>query len=252
MMQISLLQVALLVLVVSGVVRIAILVDSIGRFVRLFEGEVREGSRLLFALDIPGLERFVRDEILLGIVPYIGILFSMWMFDLDTIFLSDVSTFQLILIGVALPIWVGLDVAKSISIRSDMNKLHKETKLLQNITGSALGGLKMFVKFRGGVRKTAFRTSVGVVAGIGKLILRRRNEDDEKPSAGQRALETVEKATELPGRLADKFTEFTKKSVDNTLQKRFEKYADRGVVVLSLIAMWGLLPAIVLSIISIL
>ena len=58
--------------------------------------------------------------------------------------------------------------------------------------------------------------------------------------------------TELPGKIADKFTEFTQKSVDNSLQKRFEKYAERSTLTLALITLWGLLPAILLSIISIL
>ena len=90
-MSVSLFQIALIVLLASGIVRVGILIDSIGRFVRLFEGEVKEGSRLLFALDIPGLDRFVRDEVLLGIVPYIGLIASMWFFDLDAVLIGNVE-----------------------------------------------------------------------------------------------------------------------------------------------------------------
>lgn len=251
-MSISLFQIALLVLLVSGIVRVGILIDSIGRFVRLFEGEVREGSRLLFALDIPGLDRFVRDEILLGIVPYMGLIASMWFFDLDAVLVGNVSTIQLILIGICLPLWVILDIVRSVSIRSKINKLHKETQMLQKITGSALSGLKLFVKFRGGVRKTALRTSLKVTAGVGSFFLRRKQKEGENPGVGQKALDKVGQVTELPGKLADKFTEYTRKSVDNSLQKRFEKYAERSTLTLALITLWGLLPAILLSIISIL
>ena len=251
-MSISLFQIALLVLLVSGIVRVGILIDSIGRFVRLFEGEVKEGSRLLFGLDIPGLDRFVRDEVLLGIVPYMGLIASMWFFDLDAVLIGNVSTIQLILIGICLPLWVILDIVRSVSIRSKINKLYKETQMLQKITGSALSGLKLFVKFRGGVRKTALRTSLKVAAGVGSFFLRRKQKEGEKPGVGQKALDKVEQVTELPGKIADKFTEFTQKSVDNSLQKRFEKYAERSTLTLALITLWGLLPAILLSIISIL
>ena len=124
-MSVSLFQIALIVLLASGIVRVGILIDSIGRFVRLFEGEVKEGSRLLFALDIPGLDRFVRDEVLLGIVPYMGLIASMWFFDLDAVLIGNVSTIQLILIGICLPLWVILDIVRSVSIRSKINKFAK-------------------------------------------------------------------------------------------------------------------------------
>lgn len=251
-MSLSLYQIALILLTFCGVIRVGILIDSLSRFVRLFDRQIVEGSRLLFALEIPGLERFVRDEVFLGIIPYCGLVLSIWFFDLNQLTLTDLSTLQLFLVGVVLLVWVILDVVRSISIRRKLNKLHQESKLFQTISGNALGGLKLFVRFRGGVRKTVARGTVRAIAGFAKVVLRSKKEEEEKQTKSEAALEFVEKVTEFPGKMADKFTEFTKDNVDSNLQKRFKKYAERSNLTLALITMWGLLPAILLSVISIL
>jgi len=251
-MSFSLYQIALVLLLFCGVIRVGILIDSLSRFVRLFDRQLVEGSRLLFALEIPGLERFVRDEVFLGIVPYGGLVLSIWFFELNQLAIGDLSTLQFILVGVVLPVWVILDVARSISIRRKLNKLHEESKMFQTITGSALGGLKLFVRFRGGVRKTVARGTIRAIAGFAKVVLRSKKKEDEQPTKSEAALEFVEKVTEFPGKMADKFTEFTKDNVDSNLQKRFKKYAERSTLKLAIITLWGLLPAILLSIISIL
>ena len=49
-MSLSLYHIALIVLLFCGVIRVGILIDSLSRFVRLFDRQLVEGSRLLFAL----------------------------------------------------------------------------------------------------------------------------------------------------------------------------------------------------------
>ena len=104
-MSISLFQIALLVLLVSGIVRVGILIDSIGRFVRLFEGELKEGSRLLFALwTFPGWivlceTKSFSESCRTWARPF------MWFFDLDELtVLIEMFPQLLILIGIVLPL----------------------------------------------------------------------------------------------------------------------------------------------------
>ena len=96
------------------------------------------------------------------------------------------------------------------------------------------------------------RGTVRAIAGFAKVVLRSKKKEEDEQTKSEAALELVEKVTEFPGKMADKFTEFTKDNVDSNLQKRFKKYAERSTLTLALITLWGLLPAILLSIISIL
>ena len=72
-MELSLSQIGFLLLILSGAARLLLLTVPLVKFIQIFDKKIVEGSRLLNSLEIPGLRRFVRDEIVLGFTPYLAL-----------------------------------------------------------------------------------------------------------------------------------------------------------------------------------
>ena len=72
-MELSLSQIGFLLLILSGAARLLLLTVPLVKFIQIFDKKIVEGSRLLNSLEIPGLRRFVRDEIGLGFTPYVAL-----------------------------------------------------------------------------------------------------------------------------------------------------------------------------------
>src|SRR6056300_1686501 len=115
-MDLTLAQLGFLLLVLSGSARLILLTVPLVKFIHIFERKVVEGSRLIASLEIPGLRRFVRDEIFLGLFPYIALYGAIRSYDLDQQSVSTISLFEFIFLGAILLLWLVLDWWRSFSI----------------------------------------------------------------------------------------------------------------------------------------
>ena len=86
----------LLIVMVFRVIMVGI---SLRRFAKMFEDrkEMKEGIKLLRYLDIPGLEKFVKQELMLTIVPYTALLLVIFLTPVAETYVSDVNLVLLIL-----------------------------------------------------------------------------------------------------------------------------------------------------------
>src|SRR6056300_1526222 len=122
-MDLTLAQLGFLLLVLSGSARLILLTVPLVKFIHIFERKVVEGSRLLASLEIPGLRRFVRDEILLGLSPYLALYGAISFYELDLHSVSTVSMFELLMLGAILLFWLILDWWRSFSIYDKLSRL---------------------------------------------------------------------------------------------------------------------------------
>lgn len=251
-MELTLAQLGFLLLVLSGSARLILLTVPLVKFIHIFERKVVEGSRLLASLEIPGLRRFVRDEIFLGLSPYLALYGAIRFYELDLHSASTLSTFEILVLGAILLFWLILDWWRSFSIYDKLSRLHKETKQVKSIAGNALDGLRFLVHVRGSVQKTVVKLGVRAAIGVVKGKLQRKEKEEGKTPAGTVAISFVDRLISFPERVTGKLTDWAKEDLDGKLQKKFQKYADRSLLRLSIVFAWGLLPAILLSIISIL
>ena len=251
-MDLTLAQLGFLILILSGSARLLLLSVPLIKFIHIFERKVVEGSRLLASLEIPGLRKFVRDEVILGMTPYIALYGAIRFFDLDSHLVLSHSTFLLVILGISLLVWLILDWWRSFSIYEKLSRLHKETKQVRSIAGNTLDGLRFIVHVRGTVRKTVanlgYRAALGAVRGK----LRRTEEENGKTRVRTVARGFVEGLIGLPERVTGRLSEWAKEDLDGKLQKKFQKYANRSVIKLTILFVWGLFPSIILSSTSVL
>ena len=132
------------------------------RFVKIFDGKknVVEGSKLVENLEIPGLKSFVRQEIILGLAPYIALILMMVQGKYVEIYISNLGLMLTIFTVFIFITWLIFDIAKSISIHKELTKLAEDTSRLKKITGSALDGLRFVIHSKGIVRRTAMKYTV--------------------------------------------------------------------------------------------
>ena len=249
-MELSLSQIGFLLLILSGAARLLLLTVPLVKFIQIFDKKIVEGSRLLNSLEIPGLRRFVRDEIVLGFTPYLALYGAIRIFDLDSHTASTLSFFQLLLLIVFLFLWLIFDWWRSFSIYDKLSRLHKETKQVKSITGNTLDGLRFLVHIRGSVQKTAVKLGFRAMVGVVKGKLKRKEKEEGKTPTGTVAISLVDRLISFPERVTGKLTDWAKEDLDGKLQKKFQRYADRSFLRLGLILVWGLFPSILLSLIS--
>ena len=252
MMELTFAQIGFLLLILSGAARVLLLTVPLVKFVQIFDKKIVEGSRLLNSLEIPGLRRFVRDEIVLGFTPYLALYAAIQLFDLDDSTISDLGVFQLLIITIPLVLWLILDWWRSFSIYDKLNRLHKETKQVKSIAGNTLDGLRFLVHVRGSVQKTAVKLGFRALVGVVKGRLRRKEKEEGKTPSGTVAISLVDRLISFPERVTGKLTDWAKEDLDGKLQKKFQRYADRSLLRLGIIVAWGLFPSTLLSLVSLL
>ena len=246
-MDLTLAQIGFLILFITASARTILLTISLFKFIRVFDRKIIEGSRLIKALEIPGLKRFIRHEVILGFLPYAALFVCVQRFNLAEIFVANVNVFIKIIAFFILLFWLTLDWWRSFSIYEKLSKLHKETDKARTISGSALDALKFAVHIKGSVKKTV--VSLGLRAFVGALRgrLKRKQEETGKTPTGVVAVSFVDRLISFPERVTGKLTDWAKDDLDNRLMKKFSKYAERSVFRLSIIFVWGLVPSIVLT-----
>jgi len=243
-------QIGFLLLILSGVARLLLLTIPLVKFIQIFDKKIIQGSRLINSLEIPGLRRFVRDEIVLGFTPYLALYAAIQVYHLNEYGVSNLPFFQLLVLSILLFFWLIFDWWRSFSIYDKLNRLHKETKQIKTISGNTLDGLRFLVHVRGSVQKTAVKLGFRAMVGVVKGKLKRKEKEDGKTPTGTVAISLVDRLISFPERVTGKLTDWAKEDLDGKLQKKFQRYADRSIFRLFFVLIWGLFPSVLLTLVS--
>ena len=243
-MSLSMFNLILLLLIPTFVLRSWIIFSGTRKFVKIFEGRknATEGKRMAEDLRIPGLKSFVKQEIILGIMPYIVLIILMTQDRYVSVKITQLNLILTLFTGIIFLVWLILDVVKSISIHRELSKLAKDTSRLKNISGSALDGLRFVISAKGIVRRTAMRYTAGAVRS--QLEKQQKEKKSFFRKVGISSLKVIENITSYPERVTKKLTAWVKEDLDERLMKRFQKYSDRNNFTIFINLIWSLVPAI--------
>jgi hypothetical protein len=242
----SLADLGLGVLIPALAVRLLMVGIPTVHFARLFGGRVREGASLIKELEVAGLNAFVRQECLLGFLPYVALMASLFLVDMDAVPLSELSLPLMVLTVLGLMGWVFVDWLRSYSIYTKLEALRKQTDRLRSIAGSALDGLRYVVYLRRSISKTAIKLSKRAILGLA----RKKAKSESKTSRfGAIAAKVVDNLISVPERIVGKVTDWAKEALDEQLKDRFKGYAERSNREFVFLFLWSLLPAVWLSLI---
>lgn len=243
-MELSLFHFVLLLVIPTLVFRSWIIFRGVSRFVKIFDGKknVIEGSKLVEDLEIPGLKSFIRQEIILGLTPYIALILLVVQGKYVDIHISNLGLIMTIFTGLIFISWLIFDIAKSISIHKELTKLAEDTSRLKKITGNVLDGLRFVIHSKGIVRRTAIKYTAGVARG--KLENQQKKKKSFFRKVGITGLKAIENITSFPERVSKKLAQWAKEDLDERLVKRFRKYSNRSLFNIIVNLTWSLVPAI--------
>lgn len=253
MVELTLAMLGVIFLLVVMIFRAIMVGISLRRFAKMFEDrkEMKDGIRLIRYLEIPGLEKFVRQELLLTVVPYTALLVVILFSPVSEVYLSDINTILLVLTVIFLSIWAMVDFIRSYLINGKLEAVRKETSALRKISGNLLDGLKYVVYLRGSVAKSAINLGKRALVGIAKDKVKESTKTTKKKPFGIAALIALESLISFPERVIGKITNWGKESIDNKLKDKFEKYSRRSKFQLAMFVVWSIIPSIVLLFIAI-
>ena len=97
MNSITLSDLGLSILFLSVSIRTIFIGIPVYSFSKLFSGHLREGTSLFRRLEIEGLEKFVKQELFLGISPYFALCIAIWLTQMSEVFVADLSNILLII-----------------------------------------------------------------------------------------------------------------------------------------------------------
>lgn len=243
-MSLSVFHIVLLLLIPTFVLRSWIIFSGTRKFIRIFEGRknAREGKKIVDDLEIPGLKSFIRQEIILGIIPYIVLIGLMTQDKFVSIKVSNLNLILILFTVLIFFVWLIFDIIKSISIYRELSKLAKDTTRLKSITGNALDGLRFVISAKGIVRRTAMKYTAGLVRG--KLEKQQKEKKSFFRKIGISGLKVIENVTSYPERITKKLATWVKEDLDERLMKRFEKYSNKTKSTIFINFIWSLVPAI--------
>ncbi len=243
-MSLSMFHIVLLLLIPTFVLRSWIIFSGTRKFVNIFEGRknAREGKKMIEDLEIPGLKSFVKQEIILGIIPYIILMIMMNQDQFISITISRLGIILTLFTTIIFLVWLIFDIYKSISIHRELSKLANDTNRLKNITGNALDGLRFVISAKGIVRRTAMKYSAGIVRG--KLEKQQKEKKSFFRKIGISGLKVIENVTSYPERITKKLAAWVKEDLDERLMQRFQKYSNKSKSTIFINFIWSLIPAI--------
>jgi hypothetical protein len=226
---------------------------SLRRFAKMFADrkEMKEGIKLLRYLEIPGLEKFVKQELILTVVPYTALILVIFFTPVAIINLSDVNLILLIICVIALSIWAMVDFIRSYLINGKLEAVRKETSALRKISGNLLDGLKYVVYLRGSVAKSAVSLGKRALVGLAKKKVKESTKETKKKPFGIAALIALERLVSFPERIIGKMTNWGKEVIDDKLKHKFEKYSHRTKFQISLYVIWSVVPSLILLFVAI-
>lgn len=174
-MQYTLFDLTLILFFLSFFVRVIFISLPASQFIALFGRKFREGSQLVKALEIPGFSTFIRQELILGLIPYPLLFLLIRYYDLSAYPISQVDFIYLGITLFVFAIWLAFDWRRSYSIYQQLNALEEKIKKIRGISGNALDGLRLIVHWKGSVKKTAVKLGTRAAIGIAK----KKVEDNE-------------------------------------------------------------------------
>ena len=243
-MEYTLFDLTLILFFLSFFVRAIFISLPASQFIALFGRKFREGSQLVKALEIPGFSTFIRQELILGLIPYPLLFLLMRYYDLSAYPISHVDFIYLGITLLVFAIWLAYDWRRSYLIYEQLKALEEKIKKIRGISGNALDGLRLIVHWKGSVKKTAVKLSARAAIGIAK----KKVEDNEK-SKGKRpativALSFIERMVSFPERMTKKLADWAKEQIDEKLMLEFEKYSERTTAQFGILFIWSLVPCI--------
>jgi len=246
-MGLNLLDILIVILIPSSIVRLLVLAAIYRKFSLIFGGRknIVQGSKLFGELELPGFSTFVRMELLLGMLPYLFLFTVANLFDVSTIGLNELNHFALIGSIVILVSWLIIDIIKSVLIYNKMSKVAKDTSRIKNITGSTIDGLRFIIHRRGIVRRTAIKYSVGFAKK--KLEEKQEKKKSFLKKISIRGLTTIENITTYPEKITKRLSNWMKEDLDEKLMTRFEKYSKRSKLYVLLNLVWSFLPGLIFT-----
>lgn len=249
-MSFNLFDLALLILIPTTIVRATVLLRTFQNFVNIFgsKSDFKVARHLMKELEIPGFSNFIRQEIILGAIPYLSIIGLIFVSDLRSFEISDFGLITAIIAVLCLLAWVIIDFVKSILIYRRLAKLVKDTSKIKQISGSAIEGLRFIVHRKGIVKRTLVKYTVSAT----KKSLEKQQEEKKSwwRKASIRGLTAVENITSFPEKVTKKLADWMKEDLDEKLMKRFENYSSRSKVNVSGNLLWSLFPCFILVLLS--
>jgi hypothetical protein len=240
----TLFDVTLILFFLSFFVRIVFISLPASQFIALFGRKIREGSRLVKALEIPGFSTFIRQELILGLIPYPLLFALMKYYNLSAYPISQVD---FIYVGITLLVfatWLAFDWRRSYSIYVQLRGLEEKIKKIRGISGNAIDGLRLIVHWKGSVKRTAVKLGTRAAIGVAK----KKVEDNEKLNGKHPvtivALSFIERMVTFPERMTKKLADWAKEQIDEKLMLEFEKYSERTTTQFGILFIWSLLPGI--------
>ena len=243
-MSLSMFHLLLLLLVPTFGLRSWIVLSGTKKFVRIFEGRknAAEGKKMIEDLEIPGLKSFVKQEIILGLIPYLVLIILMIQNQYVSITVSSLGITLTLFTAIIFLVWLIFDIFKSISIHRELSKLAKDTTRLKDITGNALDGLRFVISAKGIVRRTAMKYTAGIMRS--KLEKQQKEKKSFFRKIGISGLKVIENVTSYPERVTKKLVSWVKEDLDERLMTRFQKYSNKTKSTIFINFIWSLVPAI--------
>ena len=243
-MQYTLFDLTLILFFLSFFVRVIFISLPASQFIALFGRKFREGSQLVKALEIPGFSTFIRQELILGLIPYPLLFVLIRYYDLSAYPISQVDFIYLGITLFVFAIWLAFDWRRSYSIYQQLNALEEKIKKIRGISGNALDGLRLIVHWKGSVKKTAVKLGTRAAIGIAKKKVEDNEESKCKRPATIVALSFIERMVSFPERMTKKLADWAKEQIDEKLMLEFEKYSQRTTAQFGILFIWSLLPCI--------
>ena len=243
-MQYTLFDLTLILFFLSFFVRVIFISLPASQFIALFGRKFREGSQLVKALEIPGFTTFIRQELILGLIPYPLLFLLIRYYDLSAYPISQVDFIYLGITLFVFAIWLAFDWRRSYSIYQQLNALEEKIKKIRGISGNALDGLRLIVHWKGSVKKTAVKLGTRAAIGIAKKKVEDNEESKGKRPATIVALSFIERMVSFPERMTKKLADWAKEQIDEKLMLEFEKYSQRTTAQFGILFIWSLLPCI--------
>ena len=243
-MQYTLFDLTLILFFLSFFVRVIFISLPASQFIALFGRKFREGSQLVKALEIPGFSTFIRQELILGLIPYPLLFVLIRYYDLSAYPISQVDFIYLGITLFVFAIWLAFDWRRSYSIYQQLNALEEKIKKIRGISGNALDGLRLIVHWKGSVKKTAVKLGTRAAIGIAKKKVEGNEESKGKRPATIVALSFIERMVSFPERMTKRLADWAKEQIDEKLMLEFEKYSQRTTAQFGILFIWSLLPCI--------
>ena len=196
------------------------------------------------ALEIPGFSTFIRQELILGLIPYPLLFLLMRYYDLSAYPISQVDFIYLGITLLVFAIWLAYDWRRSYLIYEQLKALEEKIKKIRGISGNALDGLRLIVHWKGSVKKTAVKLGTRAAVGIAKKKVEDNEESKGKRPATIVALSFIERMVSFPERMTKKLADWAKEQIDEKLMLEFEKYSERTTAQFGILFIWSLVPCI--------